>query len=633
MLKPIKMQKIRIIGLKSILSPLIKELHEAGLIEIKVIDYSASGLEQGRPLEVFNALSEKLVRLRAVKAMMIKQAEDWSNPPTSYDIRKEEIELEKLERELKGLTEENVNIKSEILRLKNELHIVEELTVFDDIDFSQLETRMISYIVGDITTAKVDECRKKLDKIVENYNIRIEEDKKNKKEKIRCLLIYKKGNYDISELLSDLRFSRIQVPVWVTYPKHTMDKLRHELENSEKRQKEINATLNSFSKQHYKKILALEKLINIEAERAEITSRFNFTKSAFIIEGWVKSKNLEELERIVGSTPDTIIESVETEHHEIAPTVLDNPKYASQFQYITESFSFPNSRELDPTMIYFITLPLFYGMIVGDVIYGLISIFLAKWFMNNFKNEMLVNAAKIWYFSACFAIFFGLVFDEWFGVPHAYWFKIFEKWGISLEAIGVHGALYKGLHRVFEFTTLLVITIVVGLFHLALGFIIAAYNEWNHNRKHAYGKLAWLGTEIGGTFAIAGFVGALPSVIGTVGIALLVLSLIGLVLTEGFVGILEVPGLMGNALSYTRIAAVGVVGVMLAEVINMLLVPMPSYGIFAILLIPIFIILHVINTLIVMIEALIQGGRLNIVEFRSKFLHGGGKIFKPFSVK
>jgi len=45
-----------------------------------------------------------------------------------------------------------------------------------------------------------------------------------------------------------------------------------------------------------------------------------------------------------------------------------------------------------------------------------------------------------------------------------------------------------------------------------------------------------------------------------------------------------------------------------------------------------FLILHSINAFIAMFEALIQGGRLNIIEFRSKFLQGGGKLFSPFTV-
>jgi len=49
-------------------------------------------------------------------------------------------------------------------------------------------------------------------------------------------------------------------------------------------------------------------------------------------------------------------------------------------------------------------------------------------------------------------------------------------------------------------------------------------------------------------------------------------------------------------------------------------------------LIPVFIVLHVANCFIAMFESLIQGGRLNIVEFKMKFMHGGGGVFTPFAL-
>jgi V/A-type H+-transporting ATPase subunit I len=116
------------------------------------------------------------------------------------------------------------------------------------------------------------------------------------------------------------------------------------------------------------------------------------------------------------------------------------------------------------------------------------------------------------------------------------------------------------------------------------------------------------------------------------GIAVLIISAIALALTEGIIGIIEIPGLIGNILSYTRIAVIGIVGVILAEIFNDFLMPLPGSGIAAIIMIPVFLALHVANCFIAMFEALIQGGRLNIVEFKMKFMHGGGGVFTPFAL-
>ena len=78
MLKPTPMQKVRIYSLRSNLSSVIEELHVAGLMEINQKKFD--GLEEGRPLEFFNVVSEQLIKVRAINAML----EKYSNKTKSY---------------------------------------------------------------------------------------------------------------------------------------------------------------------------------------------------------------------------------------------------------------------------------------------------------------------------------------------------------------------------------------------------------------------------------------------------------------------------------------------------------------------------------------------------------------------
>src|SRR5512143_1409249 len=63
-----KMKKVRVIVLKSQVGDLIKELHEAGLVDIRKAAHE--GLEEGRPLASFDEISVELVKLRADLAIM-----------------------------------------------------------------------------------------------------------------------------------------------------------------------------------------------------------------------------------------------------------------------------------------------------------------------------------------------------------------------------------------------------------------------------------------------------------------------------------------------------------------------------------------------------------------------------------
>jgi V/A-type H+-transporting ATPase subunit I len=279
-------------------------------------------------------------------------------------------------------------------------------------------------------------------------------------------------------------------------------------------------------------------------------------------------------------------------------------------------------------MVYFITLPILYGMIVGDVMYGLLSVLISMFLLNKFKGSyVMTNVSRIWMYSAVATIFWGIIFNEWGGAGHEYWLGP-EGYGL------ISGPLYNGFHRLHEVAMLIAITAIVGILHLTIGFIIGAYNHWGHHRKHSYAKIAWIGVLYGGTLAISSIMfGVFPEMVGFAGIGLLLLSAVGLAIFEGIIGILEIPGLLGNVLSYTRIAAVGIVGVVIAELVNDAFAPLPSKGIvMAIIFFPLFVLLHFANCFVAMFEALIQGGRLNIVEFRSKFLEGGGRAFMPFSM-
>lgn len=628
MIYPAKMQKVRIYALTSVISEMTKRLQESGLMEINVSEIK--GMHAGAPLESFNEISTQHVRMRSIKAGLEKRGAAVREVPNAL----EEARSIAIDSQLKDIYTEIARLEADLQKIAEEVKLTKKLEMFGNVDFAKLETRSTSYLLGSIPRENLAKAQDAMGKSQIRHKLMFV----LREKEAFLLVIFERGSKEaVEQAISKFGFVQMSLPESITTCEKYKFWLERESRNKAARIVQLKAEISSLSDKYSEKIANLAYSLSIAADRAEIASKFSFSKFSFIITGWVEAKKMAELENVVGEYPDkAVIEKARKGHHEMAPTVLENPSIVKPFEFMTKSYSFPNAEEFDPSLTYFFTIPLLYGMIVADVVYGVISIFVALFFMNKFrKSETMQAVSKLWLFSSIPAIFFGLIFDEYAGMTHYHLLEKLNSWGIvNLQNMGIHEPLYSGLSRLHNLTTVFQITLYVGMIHLALGLLFGALNEWKHSKKHAIGKLAWIGVEIGGYIAISTFLfNAMPADMGNIGAGILLLSAILIAWAEGVVGILELPGIAGNVFSYLRIAVVGVVGTILAELINEIFMPMPQHGLALIILIPLFLALHVLNAFIAMFEALIQGGRLNIIEFKLKFMKGGGRPFRPFALK
>lgn len=630
MLKPKTMKKARMIVLRSSIESLIKDLHKAGLVDIRKAEYE--GLDEGRPLASFDEVSAELLKLRTVRSLMRANLKEEDMGKPEIISAKKALEQAKkfgISERLKSLSNEATRFSEEMTALEANAITIDKLLDFRKVDFSKLTTKTIDYRVGEISSMKAAELDKKLEKM-EGESTVISDVPSD----TTLVLFEKRKQEDVDTLLADTGFRLIEVPEGTTTPIGTADSIKKEYDSKEKRLAEVKKELAELSKANIGKVKSLLASLGVEAERTEIASRFASSDRVYVVEGWILEEDYGRLTSIVKKYGESaMIQETGFGHGEKPPTVLENPRIASPFEFLTKSYSLPNYFELDPTLTYFIGLPIIYGMIVGDFIYGLISIGLGWWLMKKFeKSYTMRNVAGIWFLSGFVTLIFGILFDEWGGMTHVMLVNYLGSWVGAATILAE--PLYHGFHRMQNILALVGMTALVGMIHLAFGFILGAINEWKHNKKHAIAKIAWLGVEMGMLMALLPAIGMADSAFMMAGLVLLVLCIIILGITEGIIGIIELPGLLGNILSYTRIAAIGIVGIVIAEfLLNQFMLPLPEQGIFALLLLPIFLVFHVVNAFLAMFESLVQGGRLNIVEFRSKFLHGGGEVFTPFMLK
>ena len=119
------------------------------------------------------------------------------------------------------------------------------------------------------------------------------------------------------------------------------------------------------------------------------------------------------------------------------------------------------------------------------------------------------------------------------------------------------------------------------------------------------------------------------------GLGLLIAGVVMTATVEKINGILELPGLASNLLSYTRIFAIGLssIGIALAFNENMAMPAIESGGVGILIGGVILVMGHALNIGLGIIGPLIQSLRLHYVEFFTKFYKGGGVKFNPLNVR
>lgn len=192
--------------------------------------------------------------------------------------------------------------------------------------------------------------------------------------------------------------------------------------------------------------------------------------------------------------------------------------------------------------------------------------------------------------------------------------------------------------KVHDVQPLLLWSLVIGAVHIVLGLLIGIRNVYvAHGPALAVQeKAAWLGLMAGVAIWLTGPLGGygMPtSPIGMVGLGLAVFSL-GLlwvgaqkVLGQGFIAILEIPTLIGNIVSYTRLAAIGVSKAGLVIALSAVAFTIMGGGFGGWL---VYILGFVGIVLLAVLSAGLQALRLQFVEFFGKFFTGGGRPYVPF---
>jgi V/A-type H+-transporting ATPase subunit I len=450
------------------------------------------------------------------------------------------------------------------------------------------------------------------------------------------------GEAAVVEILSQALELRI-------VPGSTAKRLRFEPDSRVERSRELAIRLDlkvkELASRNSEWLQVDSEIINAERVLEEAKRLCGKTESTYVIEGWLPASRIPEIQEKLSKVSDGHC-VVQDWSRRGSPTLLRNPRGTGLFERLTLGFGTPTSTEIDPTVLWIVTYPLFFGLMFGDVGHGLLVFVISAMLLyvkrkgTRFPEQsfgglgslfnMILDGSGLLVLGGAAAVIFGLLYGTFMGS---------EQWFIELTRLP--GPLWFNPFK--QPTKLLKVSIIVGIAHVSSGLTLDIVNRVR-NREYdellaGPGIWLWFYLTLGYLILAHGF-RLISYVLSNflVVLAMLgtpaVLMLVAKTWIEGpFEGVGDWMESMfasiSHTISYIRIMAMKMIHDVFSILFLGILFATPIY-----VGAPVFALLTII--MILVLEAafvFLQDLRLHWVEWFLKFYSGSGVAFKPFGIQ
>ena len=379
----------------------------------------------------------------------------------------------------------------------------------------------------------------------------------------------------------------------------------------------------------------------IRKEKYDALSRLSISESCFILSGYIPERDAAGVKAQIERDFCAVVCITEASPEEEPPILLKNNTFAAPVESITEMYSTPSNKDVDPNPVMAFFYYVFFGLMLSDAGYGLIMVIAMLFAKKKLKlEEKTKKTVNMFLFSGIATVFWGVMFGSYFGDIVSVIFTEFLHKPAP--------RLYVWLEPVNDPMILLLYCFLFGIIHLFAGLAIRFYQLWKEGKRlDAVCDTLFVYLLIGGIAPIgANLIADIPAIALTIGKYCALAGGLGVVLTSGrsaknILGKLggglyglynTASGYLGDVLSYSRLLALGLSTGVIASVFNMLGTLPSNPVVKAITLTVVFIVGHAVNIAINLIGTYVHTNRLQYVEFFSKFYEGGGRSFTPLSV-
>ena len=634
----VPMKKISIRGPKSELKNTIDVLKSSGAFEINNytksnIDVVASGTRaeellssQARIKAVLEFVKLTSRELKVKNNLASLTAVDEIAYTELKNVVLNEAKILELVAKIEAAAQKHTEFKNTKTRNAN---MIKELTPYNALDaaFNTLADTEHSFVLAGIMTS-INFEQFKSDFDVSCFYIK---EFPSTGTEIVAIIIGHKEDYTIAHKVFSYGFERCKFNLNMK----AAEKIKElELQNTDlENQRTANLQKGSITPPDLKILKTYYDYLTNEIDTEEILSKTIQGETFFVINGWIIAKEQARIISSLKKVSDKIVVKV-SEPSEIdkPPALVKNNPVVAPYSSITNLYSAPGPKDIDPNMFVAVFYFIFFGVMIGDIGYGIIMTLIALAVITFLKPQKqgFRNLVLIIGMGGISTIIWGMFFGTFFGAS---------------TSEGLLGQIFPSgiVNPVDNAMVFLGLTLGLGAVHIVCGLALKFYNLVRQ------GKLADAVFEVVPRVAL--FIGAglivldmiTASASGTLGLYVVVAAVILVAisgvrnkkgaaarLTGAFGAVYSLINYLTDIISYARLFALGLVGTVIATVANSLgamLLPIPVLGIP--LAVAIALVFHAFNLAMGLLSAYVHNARLQFIEFFSKFYQGGGKVFRP----
>ncbi len=622
----ISMKRMTLIAHKSDEEAILKALQATAAVE--VIDAAA---EDAIPEDEALSLAQREVSklgetLKTVRPYLDKANFFAPKPEASLSAITEQLpEAVRFSDRLDEIIRELAKTRSEIDKNETVIEALRPWEAFPDDMISYQSAKNVYYFTGLIGAADAG----RLDEIASSAEYQFFGDGNPRPCVVACMREESKA---VSNFLKSLDWTDYAFPKIAGTPKQVMEELTSANDLLAQQKRNYEAQLAQEAAGSGEMVQNAYDAAVIKRDRAIAAVELNRTSATFRLEGWVPVDRVDDVEKAIAAVTDAYsFLTRDPNEDEIPPSYVENNKFVTPFEQVTNLYSRPDPNGLDATPYMAPFYVLLFGLMLSDTGYGLV-LAIGCWLYNKLKKPkgMSGGFVKVLFWGGLSTMVWGVLVGTFFGLDFDVLFGTKDMFPLLVDPMG-------------DPITMLILCFGLGVLHILFGVGLKMKMSFQRGdwQTAIFDNFSWM-------LIIIGLLGlALPAT-QTVGIIMAIAGALMILLFKGRAKknvfsrtisglgeLYQVTSFLSDILSYARLFALGIATGVIASVFNDLcgmlmgadniILRILGIAVAVVLLVA----LHAFNVGINTLGAFVHCARLQYVEFYGKFYEAGGKTFMP----